>query len=283
MARFNITLPDALKDQLKAEAEQQDITPSTLIAQYVQEHYSSPAKTEYEEQVHAIQQECATLKADYEEQLQALKQQITAAEQQAESLIEELTGQLHQEQEKLKQTEASQLVEMRRMLDGAKKLDARIKQDEQDLADKEESLQALWQEYQTTVERAEQEITSKNEQIIKLERGMQELLTQAEQERTSLDDVITDLQHTIEQERTSKEMVRTGLQHELERAQDRIKLLEEQVTDLKGQLVKEADEKQNLYKQLELVTLRLPAPREGLCSRTFGRKKKGKEQEADLE
>ncbi len=89
-----------------------------------------------------------------------------------------------------------------------------------------------------------------------------------------------ELLRRIEQERASKETITTGLQHELERTRDRITLLEEQVADLKGQVLRETDEKQRLYKQLELVTLRLPAPREGLWSRVFGRRKKDKEQEA---
>ena len=280
MARFNITLPDSLKEQLQAEATQSNTSSSTLIAQYIEEHYNSPTKAGYEEEVQAIQQECTTLKADYEEQLKALKQKIMDAEQQAESLIEELTEQLHQEQAQLKQTEASQLADMRKMLDGAKKLDARINELQEEVADKEESLQALGQEKLAVIERAEQEIAAKNEHIIQLERGMQELLTRAGQERSSLDDVITDLRHTIEQERASKETVRTGLQHELELTQTKLKLAEEQVAELKGQVLKETDEKQNLYKQLELVTLRLPAPKEGLFSRIVGRRKKDKEQEA---
>ncbi len=280
MARFNITLPDSLKEQLQVDAQQSNTSSSTLIAQYIEEHYNSPTKAGYQEEVQAIQQECTTLKADYEEQLRALKQKIMDAEQQAEGLIEELTEQLHQEQAKLKQAEASQLADMRKMLDGAKKLDARISELQEEVADKEESLQALGQEKLAIMERAEQEIAAKNEHIIQLERGMQELLTKAGHERTSLDDVITDLRHTIEQERMSKETATTGLRHELERAQDRIKVAEEQVADLKGQLLKETEEKQNLYKQLELVTLRLPAPKEGLFSRIVGRGKKDKEQDA---
>ncbi len=39
-------------------------------------------------------------------------------------------------------------------------------------------------------------------------------------------------------------------------------------------------DKEQLQKQLELVTLQLPAPREEFWSRVFSRKKKDKEQEA---
>ncbi len=72
----------------------------------------------------------------------------------------------------------------------------------------------------------------------------------------------------------------SGLQHELELAKKDTKNLSEQVVELKGQLQDLKDDKQNLRKQLELVTLRLPAPKEGFWSRVFGRRKKDKEQEA---
>jgi len=63
-------------------------------------------------------------------------------------------------------------------------------------------------------------------------------------------------------------------------AQDNAKRLEEQVVELKEQIRQANDEKQSLYKQLELVTLRLPAPRVSFWSRVFGRRKKEQEAQA---
>lgn len=65
-----------------------------------------------------------------------------------------------------------------------------------------------------------------------------------------------------------------GLQHRLELAETNTKNLTEQVVDLKGQIQDLKNDKENLQKQLELVTLRLPAPKEGFWSRVFGRRKK---------
>jgi predicted nucleic acid-binding Zn-ribbon protein len=78
----------------------------------------------------------------------------------------------------------------------------------------------------------------------------------------------------------SQETVIKGLQHELERAQDNAKRLEEHVVELKEQIHQANNEKQNLYKQLELVTLRLPAPRVSFWSRVFGKRKKEQEAKA---
>lgn len=93
--------------------------------------------------------------------------------------------------------------------------------------------------------------------IEELEQGAQELIKEAEQERTS-------------------EAVRTGVQHEQELTQNNLKKTEEHVVELKGTIQDLKEDKQTLQKQLELVTLRLPAPREGLLARIFGRKKEVK-------
>ena len=84
------------------------------------------------------------------------------------------------------------------------------------------------------------------------------------------------LEQEAEKARTSLEAVTTGLQHELERAQDKVKDLEGQVIELKGQIQRQEADKTFLQKQLELITLRLPAPKEGFWSRIFGRKKEAK-------
>ncbi len=87
-----------------------------------------------------------------------------------------------------------------------------------------------------------------------LERKMQELLSKTEQERVS------------------RLTVTTGLQHELDLLNLRNKNLEEQLIVHKEVLLSLEKDKENLQKQLELVTLRLPAPKEGFWSRVFRRK-----------
>ena len=61
MARFNITLSDALKDLLKAEAEQLNVKPSSLIAQSLKEHFQGTSKAEYEAELQKCKDENAIL------------------------------------------------------------------------------------------------------------------------------------------------------------------------------------------------------------------------------
>jgi chromosome segregation ATPase len=65
----------------------------------------------------------------------------------------------------------------------------------------------------------------------------------------------------------------TGLQNELEAVRTQVKTLERELTIYTGLNNDLRADKENLQKQLELVTLRLPAPRVGFWSRIFGRKK----------
>ncbi|MGZ4936549.1 MAG: hypothetical protein ACXV5D_07810 [Halobacteriota archaeon] len=79
MVRFNIALPDAMKAELQAEAEQRKTTSSALIAECVTEHYTGTSKAEYEEQLQALKQECTAsqhkLQAEHEAQLQECKRE----------------------------------------------------------------------------------------------------------------------------------------------------------------------------------------------------------------
>ncbi len=233
MARFNITLPDTLKEQLKAEADIRKMKPSGLIAECVAEHYDKEPK------------------AAYEKELENLKEQQAEAVERAQMEAEALKRQLEREQAKTAQIideQGDKIKELQDVLDNAKIEVAELRQG---LVDKEDDLQALGQEKQDLMERAEQEIADKNEQIQKLEEGIPELLRR------------------IEDLRTSKEAVTTGLQHELELSQTKLKSLEEQLVLHKGMIQGLEKDKESLQKQLELVTLRLPTPKEGFWSKLF--------------
>ncbi len=101
----------------------------------------------------------------------------------------------------------------------------------------------------------EQELAAKNEHIDQLEGRVQSLEAQATQDAGS------------------RETVTLGLQHRIELAQKDVNNLNEQLVMHKGQIQGLERDKENLQKQLELVTLRLPAPKEGFWARTFGRRK----------
>ncbi len=219
MARFNITLPDALRAQLETEARQGSTKISTLIAQCVKEHYAGAPTAEYEAQLQKCKDENAILWHKVE-----LFQDDTAENVAAHDMV---------------------VQELQNELDAAK---TRTKGLEQDVVNKDDKIQLL-----------EQDLTAALGTVEALDQGAQELIKQAEQERAS------------------KETAKTGLQHELERTQDNVKGLEEYIVELKGQIKDLKEDKQSLQKQLELVTLRLPAPKEGFWARTFGRRKKEQE------
>jgi outer membrane protein TolC len=74
----------------------------------------------------------------------------------------------------------------------------------------------------------------------------------------------------------SQETAITGLQNELEAVRTQVKTLERELTIYTGLNNDLRADKENLQKQLELVTLRLPAPRVGFWARLFGRKEESK-------
>ncbi len=254
--RYSLTLSHDTAARAKEQARSKGDSLSTFLAHIVEEHYHSTAQSQYEEQVNALQQECVELKAGYEKRLENLQHKYTEAERRADTEVEALTRQLQLESEKAAQSAGVQAAQIKELEDELQTAKTRTATLELEVAEKDDKLRSLEEEKQAIIAQTEEELAAKDDDIQKLEEGVPELLRR------------------IEQERASKETVTTGLQHELERTQDRIKLLEEQVVDLKGQVLRETDEKQSLYKQLELVTLRLPAPREGFWSRVFGPRKK---------
>ena len=71
----------------------------------------------------------------------------------------------------------------------------------------------------------------------------------------------------------SQDTVITGLQNELEVTKTQTKSLEEKLVIYTGLNNDLKSDKENLQKQLELVTLRLPPPKVGFWARLFGSKK----------
>jgi chromosome segregation ATPase len=70
----------------------------------------------------------------------------------------------------------------------------------------------------------------------------------------------------------AQDIVITGLQNELETVRTQVKTLEEKLVIYTGLNNDLKADKEALQKQLELVTLRLPAPRVGFWARLFGKK-----------
>jgi len=70
----------------------------------------------------------------------------------------------------------------------------------------------------------------------------------------------------------AQDIIIAGLQNELETVRTQVKTLEEKLVIYAGLNNDLKADKEALQKQLELVTLRLPAPRVGFWARLFGKK-----------
>ncbi len=78
----------------------------------------------------------------------------------------------------------------------------------------------------------------------------------------------------LQQVQASKDVTTTGLQHEAELLQQKVTNLETLLHTERALTSELRRDKDNLQKQLELVTLRLPAPKVGFWARLFGGRKK---------
>ena len=88
------------------------------------------------------------------------------------------------------------------------------------------------------------------------------------------DTTIKELQTKSETINKSNEVIIKGLQNEIELLKHQIKSLEEAKHIDRGIISDLRADKDNLLKQLTLVTLRLPEPKQGFWARVFRRKDK---------
>jgi DNA repair exonuclease SbcCD ATPase subunit len=236
--RFNISLPDSLKAQLQTDAEKQGVAASKLITTYIAEHY---ATTEALERFGSLEQECITMQ---EQLTQERNQAAQLAEEQA-AVAKELQNELQNEKTRMKT-----------LAQGVVDKDDKIQLFEQDLTKAQEMIQQLEQSTQELQAKLKAESETYQQAITERERHHKDVLNEEERRHT---DIANALRH--EQELTQSKL--EARQRELQREQE---INRELRTD-----------KEQLQKQLELVTLRLPAPKGSFWSRVFGRKKEANE------
>ena len=81
----------------------------------------------------------------------------------------------------------------------------------------------------------------------------------------------------LRQSEASKNTVVTGLQHEKELLQEKLTTSETLLQNERSLTSELRRDKESIQKQLELVTLRLPAPKVGFWARLFGDGRKKEE------
>jgi predicted nucleic acid-binding Zn-ribbon protein len=141
-------------------------------------------------------------------------------------------------------------------------LEARIKE-QQSLI---ESLQSDCTQMQDRL----QQMQDSAEQVHKLEA----LLKEADDALIEAQARNRPLMEKLQQVQASNDVTTTGLQHEIELLRQQLANLESTVHTERGHLSELRQDKETLQKQLELVTLRLPAPKVGFWGRLFGGGKK---------
>ncbi len=95
-----------------------------------------------------------------------------------------------------------------------------------------------------------------------------------EKQIAELDDALQSLKiRLFNTEKSNKDII-TGMQHGKELMQSQLQAMQRELQLERDHNIELRNDKERLQKQLELVILRLPAPKEGFWSRVFGRKKK---------
>ncbi len=227
MARFNITLPDALEEKLELEASSSKTKKSTLIAKFIKERYEGTSLAEYEEQL----QKCKDENAILWHKIGQFKED-TAENAAAHAIV---VKELQAEFETAK-------ILTKNLEEGAAEKDTKIQQLEQDLTAALGTVEALEQSSQDLIGKLKAEGEN-------YERSL------AEQECRHKD--------TLNEEEHRHTNVANALRHEQELTAAKLESVQLQLQQERDHNLELRTDKEKLQNQLELVTLRLPAPKEG--------------------
>ncbi len=249
--RFTITLPDAVTRSLDADVKATDMPRSTLIAHYIAEHYERAALPDFEEQISKLKRqheaEMMYTTQEHERQLKELKEKCETDLQLCRDAGLEL-----------QQNQIGEIQQLRVEYEG--RCEERCAEYAARIAELEESTRAL--------DTARHEAENKSRDLTaKLTAEREDCRrTLAEQEHRHKD--------VLGEEERRREHIANALRHEQELTESRLQAIQRELQLERDRTRELREDKEQLQKQLELVTLRLPAPREGFWSRVFGRKKK---------
>ena len=222
MARFNITLPDSIAKQLDEDAGNQDKARSTLIAQYIEQHYVGKSEADIDAEISRLRTESANI--------------VARVRNEHEKKVQKL------------------------------------------IIDHETELQQIRTDYERQIEQINADNAAATQQLeIDVER-LETILEKHKNDLQSSEEGNAASMEKLRQSEASKNTVVTGLQNEKE-------LLEQKVEHLDTLLQTERSvnsdlrrDKESIQKQLELVTLRLPAPKVGFWASIFSSGSKKEEQ-----
>lgn len=282
MAKFTITLPDSVAKKLSADVADQGTARSTLIARYIEQHYDDASQPiiDYETELEALKtkhaEELIQLNEAREAEHKKLREGSANVMQRARDAYDTRVRQISDEHE----AEVQQLrAECEKRAEEAKQLEDDVERLERimnklngELKEAEASKNAVVNESQNELETTKNHAKTLEKQLADDILNMQYLKQEAQESATQAQEALTQAKvakSAAAQEATSRQVVVQGLQNELEKSTFQIKTLEDKLVTSTGMINDLKADKQNLQKQLELVTLRLPAPKVGFWARLF--------------
>lgn len=214
MARFNITLPDSIAKQLDEDAGTQDKARSTLIAQYIEQHYVGKSEADIDAEISRLRTESANI--------------VARVRNEHEKKVQKL------------------------------------------IIDHDTELQQIRTDYEGQIEHINTDNAAATQQLENDVERLETILEKHKNDLQSSEERNAAAVEKLRQSEASKNTVVIGLQHEKE-------LLEQKVAHLEALLQTERSvntdlrrDKESIQKQLELVTLRLPAPKVSFWAKIFG-------------
>ena len=138
------------------------------------------------------------------------------------------------------------------------------------IATHETELQQIRSDFEMQIEQINADHTTVSKQLEEDVQRLEAISEKCRYDLKSSEERNASAVEKLRQSEASKSAVVTGLQHENELSQQKIENLETLLQTEKGLNSDLRRDKESIQKQLELVTLRLPAPKVGFWARVFG-------------
>jgi chromosome segregation ATPase len=289
MAKFTITLPDSIAKKLSADVADQGAPRSTLIARYIEQHYDDANQPliDYKAELQALKtkhaEELIQLNEAHEAEHKKLREGSADVMQRARDEHEKRVRQISDEHEadvqQLRAECDKRAEEAKQLEDDVERLEGIMNKLNGELKEAEASKDSVVKELHNELETIKNHAKTLEKQLADDILTMQYLKQEAQESATQAQEALTQAKvakSAAAQEAASHQVVVKGLQNELEKSTIQIKTLEDKLVTSTGIINDLKADKLSLQKQLELVTLRLPAPKVGFWARLFGTGKRGR-------
>jgi len=251
-SRYSVTLSPELASLLKDQAKIEEKSLSTFLAQIVEEHNAEKKSL-----------------ADYTREMEALRASSEEALQLQRAEYESKIIVLRTEKEKQAQTQREECAHIvHRVRDEHEKHSQKL------IAEHEVEIQQIRAECDKQIQQINADTSASLQQFARSHEELETVTQKLDNSLKKSEEHNRALMKELQQSEASKNTIVTGLQHEIELLREKLANTEATVHTERGHLSELRKDKETLQKQLELVTLRLPAPKVGFWSRIFGSRTK---------